>query len=282
MLDRFDCYELCVQSPRHVAGFLRGLVRGPHPTPHPILAEDFCGTAAVSRRWVADARGLAGGGAGGLAGGDGPLAIAADLDAQTLDKARTLAARDGVADGIAFAHTDVLTGALPPAHVIFVGNFSIGYLHDRASLVAYLARCRARLARSGGAFVCDTYGGPGAFRLGALQRKHPAPGREIIHYLWRHEDADPVTALVTNSISFRIELDGEIIADLPRAFVYRWRLWSLPELREAMLDAGFQRMEVYRDVDGPPTPTPTPASTDDLSADGSGDWIVLAVGRTED
>ena len=29
-LDRFDCYELCVQSPRHVAAFLRG-VHGNEP-----------------------------------------------------------------------------------------------------------------------------------------------------------------------------------------------------------------------------------------------------------
>lgn len=29
------------------------------------------------------------------------------------------------------------------------------------------------------------------------------------------------------------------------AFSYDWRLWSIPELREASLDAGFARVDVY-------------------------------------
>ena len=30
-----------------------------------------------------------------------------------------------------------------------------------------------------------------------------------------------------------------------RAFSYKWRLWTLPELQELMLDAGFKSVEVY-------------------------------------
>lgn len=291
MLDKFDCYELCVQSPRHVAGFLRALVSGGGAGvgPSPILAEDFCGTAAVSRRWAADAARL---------GEEGP-AFAADLDAQTLDKARALAREDAAGGaGLQFIHADVTQGpALPPAHCVFVGNFSIGYLHDRPALVDYLRRSKARLdavnmgfgcsgtgleGGGGGAFVCDLYGGAGAFRLGSLDRRHPSRGREIIRYHWEHEEADPVSAMVTNSISFRVELDGEIIAELPRAFVYRWRLWGLSELREAMLEAGFRRVEVYKDVNiapgQAPTPLPTPAALDDL-ANAEGDWTLLVAAR---
>jgi hypothetical protein len=33
--------------------------------------------------------------------------------------------------------------------------------------------------------------------------------------------------------------------ELPSAFVYRWRLWGLPELRDAALEAGFARVDVY-------------------------------------
>jgi hypothetical protein len=44
---------------------------------------------------------------------------------------------------------------------------------------------------------------------------------------------------VVNSLHFRVERDGEIVAAHFDAFVYTWRMWSVPELRDAMLEAGF-------------------------------------------
>lgn len=281
MLDRFDCYELCVQSPRHITTFLRNL----HGNDPRTLAEDFCGTAAVSRRWIADAR---------RARLDAS-AIAIDLDPATLAKARALAARESVADAITLLEQDAVPagGGLSvrptsssslPADIIFVGNFSLGYIHDRPTLLRYLRHCKSRLdaANHGfgsgghGAFVCDLYGGAGAFRLGGLNRKHPGRGRETIHYAWKHESADPLTGLVTNSISFRIEEDGEITAELPLAFTYHWRLWSIPELKDAFAEAGFLRVDLYRDVNLAPDEPPTPIND---PADLAEDWILLLAAR---
>ncbi|MFO0860956.1 MAG: class I SAM-dependent methyltransferase [Phycisphaerales bacterium] len=261
MLDRFDCYELCVQSPRHVAAFLRA-VHGNHPL---ILREDFCGTAALSRRWLEDA----------ARSGEHARAIAVDLDQQAIARARPVQGLDRVIGD----STDPSTGPAA-ADVIFVGNFSIGYLHTRESLVSYFRLSRDRLALGNGGFgggilVCDTYGGASAFKLGSLTRKHPSRAREIIHYHWQHEEADPLTAMVTNSISFRVEADGEIVQELPRAFVYRWRLWSIAELREAMVEAGFASTEVYTDCNIAPGEMPRPVSSDDLAED----WIVLIAAR---
>jgi hypothetical protein len=262
--------------------------------PHPILAEDFCGTAAVSRRWVADAQRLA-------QGGELPpglLAVAADLDGETLDKARALADDEGVAAGIGFTRTDVLKGAvsrartgphapqgedrrplhdrsphaLSPAHAIFVGNFSIGYIHDRATLVSYLARCRKRLDAVnhgfgcseaeegvGGAFVCDTYGGPGAFRLGSLQRKHPSRGARD-HPLPlaprrgrpRHRHGHQLH-LLPHRARRRDHRRPPQRLHLPLA--------PLEPARTPRRHAPgrFKRMEVYRDVNLAPGQTPTPA-----------------------
>ena len=42
---------------------------------------------------------------------------------------------------------------------------------------------------------------------------------------------------------------------LKRAFTYEWRLWTLPEIRELLGEAGFSRSTVYwedRDADGVP------------------------------
>jgi SAM-dependent methyltransferase len=276
-LDRFDCYELCVQSPRHVAAFLYA-VHGQLPT---VLREDFCGTAAVARYWCRQA----------AKRGDRGRAIGVDLDPDVLAKARALAAAEGggVNDRLSLARSDAtaedsapgLRGVEAACDLVFVGNFSIGYIHERTALVEYLRRSKARLDRGqggfgGGVFVCDTYGGAAAFKLGGITRTHPARGRETIRYHWVHERADPLTGIVENSISFRVEIDGEVVHELPRAFVYRWRLWSIHELREAMMEAGFGETAVYTDVNIAPGEMPVPVhGPEDLGED----WIVLVVGR---
>lgn len=277
MLDPFDCYELCVQSPRHIVTFLRA-VHGNEPV---VLGEDFCGTAAVSRRWCTDS----------TTRGETARAVCVDIDAKSLDRAAMLSRADGTERNIDFVCADVLQPLRPPpnplppgegADIVFVGNFSIGYIHTRPALIDYLRRSRERLSRGaagfgGGVFVCDTYGGAGAFRLGGIERTHPSRGRELIRYTWVHEEADPITAMVTNAISFRVSLDGDIIAEYPRAFVYRWRLWSLAELREAMFEAGFVSVEVHKDVNLAPGEPPRPITD---PRDLGDDWVVLVVGRT--
>lgn len=265
MPDALECYELCVQSPRHVAAFLRAA----HGNEPDHLREEFCGTAAVSRRWA----------------GEGGRAVAIDFDEPTLARAAELAATSGVSPRIRFRHDDCIRPTQPTASdaadIIFVGNFSIGYIHTRTDLLEFLHRTRDILSRGlggfgGGIFACDTYGGAGAFRLGGIQRQHPGRAGEVIHYTWVHEAADPATSMVRNSISFRVVKDGEVVQEWPRAFVYEWRLWSIVELREAMLEAGFTGVEVYKDVNVAPGERPRPAVD---SSDYGDDWIVMLVAR---
>ncbi|MBY0309050.1 MAG: hypothetical protein K2Q09_09945, partial [Phycisphaerales bacterium] len=155
MLSPHACYELSVQSPRHVCAFLRAL----HANQPLLLREDFCGAAAVSLRWVKDGANT------------GNRATAIDLDAEALARAAELAVRElppAARDRLALLRGDC-TDPHAPAHdhgadAVFVGNFSIGYLHTRAALLDYLRRSHARCALGssglgGGVFVCDTYGG---------------------------------------------------------------------------------------------------------------------------
>jgi hypothetical protein len=267
MLDRHDCYELCVQSPRHVVALLRG-VHGGEPL---VLREDFAGTASVSVRWLLEARSR----------DERARAVAVDLDAQTLARGATLAQREGLQGLEVRCGECVYAADVDGADVIFVGNFSIGYIYQRDDLIAYLRACKQRLDAGnagfgGGVFACDLYGGPGAYVLGAMERKHPSRGREMIHYVWRHEEADPRTGRVRNSISFRVLRDGDVIAEMPRTFVYEWRLWSLPELCDAMREAGFGEISLYNDLNI--APGETPREVDDPE-ELRGDWIVLVVGR---
>ena len=63
------------------------------------------------------------------------------------------------------------------------------------------------------------------------------------HYVWSQESFNPVTNEIYCSISF--DLKGR--PRMKRAFTYDWRMWSLPELRELILEAGFREAQVWTD-----------------------------------
>ncbi|MEO0483736.1 MAG: class I SAM-dependent methyltransferase [Planctomycetota bacterium] len=219
-LSRYEFYERCVQSPGDLAPLLRAI----HGNAPEMLGEDFCAAAALSEAWCQHPN---------------ARAVAVDLDPEPLERARQRAPGQ-----IEVIQADVLEARLPEADLIFVGNFSIGEIHDRPALVEYLRRSRDRL-RSGGAFICDTYGGDSAFVTGAVHRNHPGPDGTTIRYTWEQRDADPLTGRVVNALHFRLEQSGMITQELTDAFVYDWRLWSVPELRDALAEAGYPRTAVY-------------------------------------
>ncbi len=220
--DRHSLYELTVQSPRLLVPFLRA-IHGDDPK---ILGEDFCGTAALSRAWVRTVK-------------DG-RAIAVDHDAATL-------ARAGEVPGLTTILGDIRSSPTKKkyrADVIFVGNFSLGELHTRADLLTYLRHAHARLKRAG-VFVCDTYGGESAFHVGSIQRDHTTPDGLRVRYTWEQRRADPTTGMVENAMHFRVFRGREVTHEITDAFVYHWRLWSIPELRDALAEAGFASTDIY-------------------------------------
>lgn len=231
-MDRHELYECCVQSPVDVVRLLVDL-HGRSPL---VLREDFSGTAAVSRAWTA------------LSGAHRAEAVDHDAD---------LLARAVSAPRIERIHADVRSAEVREAScdVVFVGNYSIGEIGSRAELVDYLVGSRRRL-RGGGVFVCDTYGGESAFRRGTLERRHVGPGGTILHHVWEQRGIDPLAARVENALHFRVEDDGCIVNELRDAFVYRWRLWSVPELVDALAEAGFAgtRVRTVLRAGGEPDP----------------------------
>jgi len=251
--DKHDLYELCVQSPKDLVPLLRA-VHGSEPV---TLGEDFSGTAALSHLWIER---------------DGTKAIAVDFDGEALNKR-------GEHERITKHQCDVHK-VTAPCDVLFVGNFSIGYLHTRAELVEYLRHVKSRL-NTGGIFICDTYGGESAYTLGGVHRAHPMPGGKLCRYTWEQHEADPTTGMVTNLIHFRVERAGVIEYELEDAFVYQWRLWSIPELRDAMSDAGFSQALVYTkladaiDADGNAYVLPVEDGQEELE----GSFIVLVAAR---
>ncbi|MEM8757704.1 MAG: class I SAM-dependent methyltransferase [Planctomycetota bacterium] len=218
--DRHDLYEACVQSPPEMYQLLRAI----HGSSPMALAEDFAGTGDLARYWVDKDPSHA--------------ATVIDLDSEAL-------ARCAEHDRITAIVGDVREPReTVPADVLHAGNFSIGYMHTRAELVEYLRRAHSRL-RPDGVFVCDTYGGESAFLIGSTEKDVPLPHGRHCRYTWEQREADPLTGMVTDVLHFRVFDADEAVLDLPDAFVYRWRLWSVPELRDAMAEAGFAETNVY-------------------------------------
>ncbi|GAB5495561.1 MAG: hypothetical protein Phyf2KO_06410 [Phycisphaerales bacterium] len=220
-IDKHVLYETCVQSPPEMVLMLKA-IHGGRPT---VLGEDFAGTAALSRHWIETV--------------PSGRAIAVDTDGQTLDRAGThKCLRTVVGD---------VREVSDPVDCLFVGNFSIGYLHSRDELISYLRHVRQRL-KNGGVFVCDTYGGQTAFIQGSFDRDIALADAKRCQYRWEQREANPITGMVTNAIHFRIFDGDEVVEDIPDAFIYQWRLWSLPELREALLETGFTSTDIYANL----------------------------------
>ncbi len=227
-MDRWDLYERTVQDPARMAALLRA-VHGAGPR---VLGEDFAGSAAIARAWAGSA--------------PDARAIAVDHDPEALARAR--------GERIAAHALDVRSPELEelgPCDVVFAGNFSVGELPTRADLVGWMRRSRARLA-PGGLLALDTYGGAAAWEVGARERRRVLPGGDEVRWLWQQREADPVSARVVNALSFRVLRDGDVVLDLPEAFVYRWRLWSAPEIEDALREAGFARVEFHVGLDAAP------------------------------
>lgn len=253
-MDRYDLYELAVTDASRLARFIDA-VHGRAPR---ILREDFSGSAALARRWA----------------GLSPrhAAFAVDRDGEPL-------ARAGLAPRVTIRRADVLR-ARDHADIIACTNFPLGYWHTRAGLLKYLRHARACL-RPRGILVADTYGGTDAFTPGSTTTRLRGPDGERIEYTWEQRDADAVTGRVLDALHFRVRKRGERRARLFRdAFTYDWRLWSIPELTDAYLEAGFRKVEVYDrlgdaiDQDGKLYVRPV-GPGEDLGPS----WVVYVVGR---
>jgi hypothetical protein len=264
-VNRFDLYEMAVQCPPIEAQFLDAV----HARQPRVLGEDFAGPASVSRAW--------------LSLDEDRSAIATDLDEQPLRHAvRRLVEAKGEAEAqrLTLRVRDALEVG-DRADVIASLNFAVCELHGRDRLLTYLRNCLFRL-EANGVLVCDLYGGIDAMLPGESEQIVETEDGEIV-YTWQQVEADATTGRVRNAIHFELPGGGRV----RNAFEYDWRLWSPPELRDAMREAGFRTTEVYAhygdamDEDGRLMVEP-------ISVDGAEDiqppdlddqWVLYVVGR---
>ena len=219
--DRHQLYEAAVQDPESEVAFVQRTYQRLRKKPAMRLREDFCGTAYFSVHW---AQTHAGREAWGL-----------DLAQPTLDWGRAHhvePAGDAVASRVHLLCENVLRGKTPKVDVCCAFNFSYWIFQERASLLSYFKAVRKAL-RSDGIFFLDAMGG-----TDVPQHDVNARREDGFIYRWEHIDYNALTNNLRCAIHFEFD-DGSSIEN---AFFYDWRLWSLPEIKEMLTEAGFSKV----------------------------------------
>lgn len=227
--DRYALYEMAVQTPDEEVSFFDRVYRGLNGRLPRILREDFCATAAISRSWVQR--------------GEERVAFSIDLDPAPLEwarKERLTRLTQSQRERVHLVKADVLNPPrLGKVDVVSAGNFSWWVFKERGILREYFAKVRKSLA-PGGVFVLDLMGGTQASELITERRRCKG-----FTYEWEQYDFNAVTHDFRCAINF-VFRDG---TRLKRAFEYDWRLWSIPEARELLMEAGFKSAKVYWEGD---------------------------------
>lgn len=222
--DRHRLYQASVQAPEADIEFFDSVYREHRGAAARDLREDFCGTALLSLTWVES--------------GKRRRALGVDLDAATLEwgRAHNLAAVDeATRKRVRLVQADVRSVKRPKVDVACAMNFSFCVLKTRGELEAYL-RAAFEGLRKAGVLVLELYGGTEAI----VPIKERREVRDFV-YTWEQETFNPINRHTRCHIHF--ELPGG--KRVERAFSYDWRLWTIPELREALSAVGFASSGVY-------------------------------------
>lgn len=255
--DIHELYELSVQNVEHEIEFLQTTFKSLAGRTAYLLREDFCGTASASCQWVRQ--------------GKKYQAIGVDIDPSVLEWGRKH--RIGRLDTedqarVSLIESDVMTAETPKVDILVAFNFSYFIFDTRDAVRAYFKRAYDAL-KDDGIFFCDLFGGPEAQEETREKTKHKKHG---FTYIWHQAKFNPITNFIRCHIHFKFR-DG---SKIKKAFTYEWRLWSAPELRELLLEAGFSKATVYwegedEDGDGNGEFTPSEKGEADLA------WIAYIV-----
>tara|TARA_Y100000589_G_scaffold321352_1_gene352575 strand:- start:19241 stop:20083 length:843 start_codon:yes stop_codon:yes gene_type:complete len=244
--DILELYELSVQEPGSEVDIIDQVWQEQRGRTAKILREDFCGTAAISIEWVKRR--------------EDNNAFGIDLDSPTLEWTRKrLPDRldDHQRSRLDLIEGDVLSSPTQCSDTILATNFSYFIFKTRDEVRNYFKIVREGLVDDG-LFILDAYGGSDSYLEMTEDRD-----LDGFTYTWDQNFFDPITGDVVNHIHFKFP-DG---TKIKKAFTYEWRLWTLPEIQELLLEAGFSDTVIYWE------------GTDDETGEGDGEWAVSKRGE---
>lgn len=222
--DKYDFYKIAVQSPEDDVRFYQRIYKQIRKGKSPIfLREDFCGTGAISCEWVKLNKKYKSSGL--------------DLDNEPMNYGRKHyieKLNSHQKKRIALINKDVLSKGLPRADIAVAVNFSYFFFKQREMLKKYFKNVYDSLNKDG-IFVIDIFGGTQCTDAIVDKTKN-----KKFTYYWDQKGFDPVTAEAYFEIHFKFK--SKIYEGV---FKYDWRMWSIPEIKEIMLEVGFKDTKVY-------------------------------------
>ncbi len=219
--DKHRLYERAVQQPDAEVDRFRDLYHRVRGRDALTMREDFCGTAALARAWCER----------------GPefRAYGVDLDLPTLEFGRAHNITPKVAGRLKLIHGDVCDAKTPKVDLACAMNFSFCVFKERGKLLEYLKHARAGMTAKG-VLLLEIYGGTESMQELEEDREYDG-----FTYIWEQESFDPLTHETVCHIHFKFPDRSRI----DRAFTYDWRLWTVPELRDLLLEAGFSSVRTF-------------------------------------
>jgi hypothetical protein len=222
--DRHHLYQESVQNAETEVDFVDETFEAIRGRKMQLIREDFCGTANVCCEWVRRRK--------------DNRAIGVDLDPEVLQWGRdhNLATLTDEQRGrIELREEDVFKVKTEPVDAVLAMNFSYWYFKDRKTLRSYFEKARDGM-KDDGVFFLDCFGGYEAFR-----EMEESTEYDDFTYTWDQAEYNPITGDYVCHIHFEFP-DG---SKMKNAFTYEWRLWTMPEIRELLEEAGFKNVQTY-------------------------------------
>jgi len=258
--DKYDCYQQSVQEPEHEIDIFDQAFREAYNRKALKLREDFCGTFAVCCYWVeSDSKRSAWG---------------IDLCKETLQWGKNnnlnkLKEKDS--RRVTVMEQDVRERSTPQVDVLAAQNFSFWIFKTREEVLEYFKVAYANLA-SEGVIVMDMMGGRDCYDSDLVDKRTIVKGKNGFKYHWEQAYFNPVNSHCKFYIHFKFA-DG---SKMKKAFQYDWRFWTIPEVRELLMEAGFKDTVVYWEEDTEDDEDATWSKVDEAPNDYS--WLCYVVG----
>lgn len=224
--DRHVLYQESVQCPEAEVDFISKTFESLKGRKALSMKEDFGGTGYLSVEWAKS--------------DPERTAIVVDIDKPTLDwgqKNNAESAGSDVASRVQYIEADVRDITEPKVDVINAFNFSYCIFETRDEMRKYFEVTREGL-KDDGMLVLDLFGGTEA--MDVLEEETELEDLDAT-YRWEHVSFNPIN----NHMECAIHFDFDDGSSMENAFTYAWRLWSIPEIRELLEEAGYSKIRIY-------------------------------------
>lgn len=228
---KYDLYEASVIDAKDDVSLFRKIYRSALKRDPKLYREDFCGALSHATEWVKL--------------GSKHHAWALDLAPEPLTyglMTHVSKLSSAEQNRLHIFERNVIDGIREKTDLITAMNFSYSCLKKREDLKAYF-ESSYRSLKSKGVFLIDAIGG--SQMLGPSMDRRLidwGKGKPRLKYFWEQKNFDPITHEAKFAIHFEL---GPKKKKFKNAFTYDWRIWTIPELRDLMREAGYSKTVVY-------------------------------------